>query len=304
MTRFLFLIAALMASGCSKDVVDIVATAWSDDSEQIAFLERSYEKKYNGSDYAIKNIEYRIGTIGRDGGSIQYRTDQFSGGGSDNLYRNKELYFRSRAGYFLVRVGNSGTSVRDDRIFTDTHEYYLYDMSGNLSNTISKTQEQYCKTFNTYIPSIRAVPSPSGDLIAKVETTSDCELEIRILDYNNNLSTKFSKRIDGLAVAGLFWVNESNLLINSCLWIGCTEGWVLLRVGAEKAIPISAELFNSICLEGVIVSSSVNAAGDKVDNNLAIGKNETYSGTELNSRTTGPTRSPDNPENCVDIENI
>lgn len=65
--RYLFLVAIVFASGCSKDVVENVATAWSDDSEQIAFLERSYKKTYNVSDYSIKNIEYRIGTIGRNG---------------------------------------------------------------------------------------------------------------------------------------------------------------------------------------------------------------------------------------------
>lgn len=194
--------------------------------------------------------------------------------------------------------------MRDDGIFTDKYEYHLYDLSGNITNTISKTPKQYCKTFNTYIPSIRVLPSPSGDLVAKVETTAECELEIRILDYNNNLSTLYSKRINGLAVAGLFWVNESNLLINSCLWIGCTEGWVLLRVGAEKEIPISAELFNSLCLAGSVVSSSVNAAGEKIDNNLVVGRIESYAGTELSRLPTGPTRGPDNPTNCVSVENI
>jgi len=300
----------LVISGCSTDVIkDIVATSWSDNSKKIAFIERRYEKRYNVTDSSIENIEYRLGVIDRNNEFRQYITDYFKGSKSSNLFTTQEIHYKSNAGYFLVRVGDSGSYIKNNVIFTDEYEYFLYDIEGNIIHKITKAPQQYCDNFNTIIPSIRAMPSPSGNLIAKVETTINCELEITILNYNHNFEALNIQRIDGIAIAGLFWVDEKNLLINACLWVGCTDNWILIRPEEEESVSIDNELFLSLCLAGKIVSSNINSSDEGIEwsdpgRNLEIVKIGDYSGTELNWRTNSDTRKPNDPEDCINIENV
>ena len=297
-------------SGCSKteNVQEISAASWSDNSEQIAFLEKKYDRVHGIDETSIKNIRYRLGITDRNDRSRQYITQDFN-------YRNeqltdlssKELYYKSNSGYFLVRVGNSGSFISNSEIFTDNVEYEFYDSSGNIIHQILKTPNEYCDQFHTAIPVIRAMPSPTGNKIAVVETLSTCELNIDIMTYNGSFEVLTTERIEGIGIGGLFWVDENNLLINSCLWIGCTDNWTLIRIGEIHSI--NQELFESICLSGVVVSSEINASWEKIDwshpgNHPNISETESFNHTELGYFKESNTRKPDNPEGCISIENI
>lgn len=305
-----FLLFGFTLTGCSTDVVEkIYTTAWSDNSEKIAFVERRHEEVHGVDESAIKNIEYRVGIINRDGESKQFITNYFKGSKFDYPTSRNDLYYKSNAGYVLVGVGNSGRVVVDHEVFTDDYDYYVFDLNGNIIYKISKDPQQYCESFTTVFPPIRATPSPSGNLIAKVEATSDCGLEVSFLDYSKNFQVVNKNRITGVAITGLFWVNENNLLINACIWGGCTDNWVLVRPGREKTVSIDNDLFISLCLAGAIVSSNINQSGEKIKwsdpgSTLEVIKTQDYSGTELNWMENTDTRLPDNPENCISIENI
>ena len=308
----LLLLVLLAISGCSKKVVEIVATSWSDDAEEISFLERRYDSTYSGSDNNPKNVEFRIGIVDVNGDNKKYVTGYFERGSrTDRLYDRHELQYKSTAGYHLVRMGDSGSfSVNvDGDLFTDVYEYFIYDVEGNNIHKIVKDPQQYCGLLSHHHPSIRVMPSPSGNLVARVEATVDCELEIAILDYTQNFKTLSSRRITGGSIGGLFWVDDGNLLINACPSTFCPGNWYLIRPEEEGSISINIELFHSLCLAGSIVSSDINSSGEKIDwsnseSKLEIVEVDNYDYTELWSRRNSGTRKPDDPENCVSIETI
>ena len=300
----------MLSTGCSKENVgEIAAVSWSDDSEKIAFLEKNYEEVSSPFDVQVENIRYRIGITDREDQSREYITGSFNHhNNSLNDLARKEVYYKSQSGYFLVRVGSSGSYSENGNIFTDKFEYNFYDPNGSIIHQISKMKNEYCEEYHhTAIPSIRAMPSPSGMKIAVVETTRECELNINILTYTGIFEPLTTERIQGVGIGGLFWVDENNLLVNACPLGRCSDNWNLVRTGEVHSI--NQEIFESICLSEAIVSSEINSAWEKIEwdspqNHPSIIEIDSFNYTELGYFKDSNTRTPDNPEDCININDI
>lgn len=305
----LIVMTVMLLAACSKEhMSEISATAWSDDSEQIAFLEKSFVRIKGINGIADKNIKYRLGLTDRNDDSRKYISEYFNF--KKDIFKDltpKDVYFKSDAGYFLVRSGSSGSIIKNGEIFTDNVDYNFYDLDGNIIYQISKKPDEYCEQFSTALPVIRAVPSPSGAKVAVVETTSSCELEIKILTYNGGFEVLTSETISGMAVAGMFWVGDNNLFINSCLWVGCSDNWNLFRIGEIHLI--DDDLFDSLCLSGVVVSSNINSSWERIEwsktgQSPNIILTDDFNHTELGYFNESNTRKPDDPENCISVDHI
>ena len=303
----IILLQVFCISGCSETFSTIVATAWSDNSEKIAFLEQRHKEKSTGVSKTIGNVKFRLGIINKEGDEKQYITDYFSRSPSGRAYSSLEIFFKSNAGYFVVKIGESGTYSINGVPFTDNYDYHVFDMNGTILHSISKQKDQYCE-YNTGLhPSIRVVPSPDGNYLAVFKTLSTCELDIQILDVNDDFSITDTQRIAGITSVGMFWIGEDQLYVNACLTLGsCDDNWVLIKPGVES-ITIDPELFSSLCLDGVTLSGNVNSNGENIVwNDLSEPilieniKNDISLG--LNWRFVSINRELDNPENCVNIE--
>lgn len=303
----IILLQVFFVSGCSETFSTVVATSWSDNSEKIAFLEQSHEEKITGVSTSIRNVKFRLGVINRKGDEKKYVTDYFKRNKSGRRYTLLEIFFKSKAGYFVVKIDESGSHSTNGVTFIADYDYHIFDMDGDILHSISKQKDQYCEYHTGIYPSIRVVPSPDGDYLAVFETLSSCELDIQILDVNDDFSLIDRQIIAGITSDGMFWIGEDQLYINSCLSLGsCEDNWVLIRPGVEPWT-ISPELFSSLCLDGVILSGNINFNGEYIewkDLNKPIIikdiKNDISSG--LNWRLVSIDRELDNPENCVSVE--
>lgn len=308
----LALLFLLLTAGCSSKHRDIVAVAWSDDGQEIAFLERSYKTGYRGVARSTFDIKYRIGVTDREGGHKEYITDFFEGNTSGSTFQ--ELFYKSNMGYVVAKIGKSGfytetnanEPIGQGTVFTDRFDYHIFDMSGNLLHSISKKPNEYCRYYSGLQPSIRVMPSQSGRYLAVSETTSDCELDVRILDFNDDFAVIDSQRFAGVTSVGMFWINESQLFVNTCLGVVCEDNWVLVRPGVE-ALLLEQELFNRLCLDGIVISGDINSAGERIIWNSPEGalQIEDIRGdlpNSLNWKMISIDRELNDPENCVYIE--
>jgi len=316
-SKTIFLLLALLSVGCTKEVVveEIVSTAWSDDSFQIAFYEARHIEEHNISSINIKNIEYRLGILDRNDGSKVYLSDYFrrSGREHSNLINisNKELQFKSSAGFVVARVGDSGHYYLDNVIYTADLDYIVYDLDGNILHQISKAPV-YCDGSAYHdIGRIRVLASPDGTLIVKAESSTDCELEVNFLDPGNDFNVTEIKRISGDSIGGLFWVNNNNLLIRACLQSNCAESWVLVRPGQSGVISITDNEFSNLCLAGAIVRPDINSEGELISWNhpasepgIDTATLEHYNDSEFTTLLERTVRAPDNPDACISIESF
>ena len=320
LTKNILLLFILFSVGCTERVTveEIVSTAWSDTSLQIAFYELRYTEVTTTGDSSpsIENIEYRLGTIDRNGEAKQYYTDYFRRYGREYFnslsINNKALQFKSNSGFVLARVGDSGRYYLDNTIYTAERDYIVYDLNGNVLHQISKDPAQYCGAAAAPdTDMIRALASPNGTLIVKVESTTDCELEVSFLDPSDDFNVTETKRITGQFIGGLVWVNDNNLLIHACDRISCNESWILVRAGQVDAIPVTDEEFSNLCLAGAIFRTDINDIGelikwDSPQTGVLVeeANQDHYKESELTTLGNRTVRMPDNPDGCISIETI
>ena len=301
------LISVITSTGCTSNTVEnIVASSWSDDSEEIAFLEQRYEETYAVSDMTIGNVRYRVGVVDKNGENRKYITEYFKGSSSGLAYNSQQIYYKSSAGYFVVKIGDSGNSKSNGVVFTDEYDYHIFDTTGETVHSLSKTPNEYCEYFSGIHPALQATPSPSGKYIAVFETSSTCDLDIKILDTTDNFSIIDNQSFPGVNSVGAFWIGETQLFVNTCLAVVCKESWVLVRPGVE-ALLLSNDLISTLCLEDVNISPDINTSGIKIvwedpSKDIIFDEVNEFNSDTLNWRMISFSRLPDNPDGCVYIE--
>jgi len=308
-----YFILAIFLIGCSTTTVEsISATAWSDNSDSIAFIEQNYENHNSifSSGPTSDNIKYRLGVINRDGTSKKYISDFYSGSktGFSRFVDSIELFYRSDGGYFVMKIGNSGRVSRNGVSITDDVDIFIIDTEGNENYLVSKKPDNYCEFNIGLFPVIRSIPSPNGNTLATIQDTINCNLSITFVNSGDSFSLIENQVIDGIEIIGLFWVDDSHLLINSCLQIPCNDNWNLIKIGENPRV-IDDELFLSLCLDAVVVGSDINSIGEQIiwsdpDTSPEIRSNVIYSGRDLNWSFNSDERKLDDPNNCVSIGEI
>ena len=182
----------------------------------------------------------------------------------------------------------------------------MYRLDGTFFKRFT-TPSHRCNTIhNDYYANL--TPSPSGELIILINWEGDCSFKATI--YNMNLEVDIFNPIEipGYKINGVFWVNETSVMINTCLeYSKCVDNWMLVRDG--EVTPIDNELFSSLCLAGSIVDSNINSIGEKVEwreigSLPTITQVASYVGTEIASVTPENTRAPDSPDGCINVEDI
>jgi len=302
--------------GCTKVQVEhvekITAAAWSDDGNKVLYSKVEYDEikevMFFGGTGEVKtdNEARTLYLSDKEMSSSEYLTD-FYGISSWEVDTSK-LHFKSEMGYVVTRSGSSGAYQKgvDGPIHTSGVDYRIYDLNGNTLYRISKEKDSYCENFSTVIPSIKAFPSPDGSKIAVAESMKTCELDIKVLDFENDFEVVHRTKVEGAGISGMFWLDEQNLFINSCSSYGCSDEWYLVR--ADENTYVNDDQFASLCLGGAIVNSDINKDFEKLhivsDDKIEIYETDDFSSTGFHMYGGPNTRRPDSPEGCVSVNDF
>ncbi len=312
-TICLLCMCSLTFVACTKmeNVFDgIVATSWSDDSSEIVFLEKRHVDRKTLTDVETKKIQYRVGLTDRSGQSKRYITDYFDGiSNIGSRIDIEEVFYKSNLGYFVVRVGGYFRQVLGLTEVDDREVLYIFNRDGSVLKKIFSHPRTPLYLSLSNRPKTRIIPSPSGSIIAVVEAIENDLLEVAIRDYSQNFEVVQKTTISGNTVDGLFWGDGQNLLVNAPVVESPNRNnWTLLR--SNEVISISDELFSSLCLSDVRVARDINVIGEQIDwepkgETPTIVIAQDYSESELKSVNPDiETRAPNDPENCVHIDEI
>jgi len=296
------IVIILLVSGCSCSTNHeyISAVAWSDDNQKIAYLHQKYKEEYIYPEAPhVEDEEYTLNIVNRKGEEAISLSKNFTGYGT-------ELFYNENAGYFVIR--NQEIEHTPQKFNNQTIDYYILDLNGNIIHELNLENTELCQYVFGILPSIRAIPSPSGSILAVVTIATDCDLNIEFLDSKNNFSLLTDIKIEGgKYIAGAFWVTENDFLLNACVNRTCEENWISVKIEGESQL-ISTEEFNSLCLEGVLLFDDINTLGEKIvwsdpANKPEIIENQRYTGENLG--VLGHIlRELDNPENCISVDDL
>jgi len=291
----------LVSCSFTEHIETIPAVAWSDDSEEIAFIFQKYEiTNVLSVTSGEKNPSYQIRIVNRDGSNLREIGNYFSNYGN-------EIFYKQLANYFVVSNQESILNLGNIKSDVNIPDYYIINLDGEIIKELVIRPEEYCDKFRGNLRSIRVVPSPNGDTLAVVKSTVDCTLSIDLQDAKNEFSSSQKYLVEGNDIVGLFWGSNHTLLVNACIDYSCNPNWYVFNLIGELK-HISLETFNSLCLGNITISPDLNMDSEKIvwiepGKAPQIKKNQKYEGNELGIKGS-IVRDLDNPENCIDVDEV
>ncbi len=310
---FVALIIVSVLLGCSSrsNKKEILAAGWSDDTEYIAVLERSYVKETGFLSLTAKNVNYSITVTERDLTSTYNTISNIKGSKNALTPLISEVFYKSLSSYILIKTDETDTwAIGADSTPEPKTDYIAIDLSGDILFEFKKT-DSFCVERGLPYPLLRAAPSPDGNIIAFAEVNDDCKIHLTLFDVNSRFAEVAKVSIPGIGFSGLFWVDNSSLIVNACTSKACFDNeFVGINIADSEIFQraVVAETFDSLCLDGVIVNPSLNRNGEYIflneNNALQIEKIHQYEFEHLRNVFRRNARNMDNPTDCVSLSNF
>lgn len=199
----------MLSCGVWQNKSEISSAVWSDDNTEIAYIEKTLEKKEN----------FPSGT--------DIRNEQFQIFITDSLLNNKTPFTQPIDGhanilFYMKEAGFMVAGLQEDR-------FYVWSLDGSLIKTLSSSFETVCSGKLSSKQRLSVVPSPNGSYLAFLQTTNDCSVQIEILDALNEFTILDSYKIKSADFFSVSWIDQERFIIELCNNY-CGDGFQLVHV--------------------------------------------------------------------------
>ena len=288
-----FLLGALTGCGSWNDATDFSDAVWSDDDTKVAFVKRYFKKKKNLTHSVRKDFSVEVFVADADGLNASQLTGKRMGS-------VKDLFYMNEAGYIILGRGlepseNAGTQTQTiiyEKIDLDGSTEQIAKTTGNIMVSCDGGSSSSGTT-----PPLRVIPSRDGNILALVESTSDCNghsMTIGFLDaFSLNpigsklpvdtelLGVGFGPGGLGLGFLTMSWTPEGTFIVSKGFGgvNGLSIGWEF-AVGATEGVWVDS--IGIDCMHVATSSGSTATDGTEVfvedDGSFSFGINNMFAG--------------------------